>query len=136
MHSPVHAAAALYVRGHVGVIVVSQSGLAMIVHCVLSTLPYSVSGAAAESAQYDRVKHDMCHQHASGSARLAPNDATHDKAPRSNAVAEARATTATTPPTMLPTERRRGSMEYSLAVPSASRWSRRVRSLFRRSLGL
>lgn len=42
MHSPVHAAAALYVRGHVGVFVVSQSGLAMIVHCVLSPLPYSL----------------------------------------------------------------------------------------------
>ena len=34
----------------------------------------TLSGAAAESAQYDRVKHGMCHQDAS--ARLAPNDAT------------------------------------------------------------
>jgi hypothetical protein len=65
------------IRGHVGVFVVTQwTGRV----CVLSPLPMPVAPAAtlslvraAESAQYDRVKHDMCDTTRCDGARLAPN---------------------------------------------------------------
>ena len=101
--------------------------------CIVCSRPCrTLSGAAAESAQYDRVKHDMCHQDAS--ARLWPRTIVHMwprtmphlLATRRKVKAQSTALKrrrggardhATTPPT-----NGAAALWYSPAVPSAARW--------------